>query len=338
MTQEIPIAIACQGGGSHCAFGAGVLQTLLAAMPEPGVVKVDGRRYRVTGLSGTSGGAINALLAWSGLVLPAGPAAGIHALEAFWEDNSAQSPWDLLENVALVSGVRLRGLLPQLEVAPNALSDHAQNRLRTLLHTHIPFPALAAAVGPASPQLLIGAAAVLSGEFQVFGKEPGFVPSAEHVLASTAVPELFRPVRIGRQYYWDGLLSQNPPVRDFLRGRTAAESPAEIWVIRINPLAREDVPQQLHDILDRRNEMAGNISLAQEVEFIRRVNDWLAEGRLPPEHYRHVDIREIALEEKGHAGDGLDYASKLDRRPEFIADLMARGRRAGGSFLEKLGK
>ena len=49
------VAIACQGGGSHTAFTAGVLKRLLRAE----VLK----RYEVVGLSGTSGGAVCALLA-----------------------------------------------------------------------------------------------------------------------------------------------------------------------------------------------------------------------------------------------------------------------------------
>lgn len=54
------IAIACQGGGSHAAFTAGVLPALLAAQTE--------RRYRIIGLSGTSGGALCALVAWYGML------------------------------------------------------------------------------------------------------------------------------------------------------------------------------------------------------------------------------------------------------------------------------
>jgi NTE family protein len=47
------VAIACQGGGSHSAFTAGVLTRLLAEKLE---------RYEIVALSGTSGGAICALL------------------------------------------------------------------------------------------------------------------------------------------------------------------------------------------------------------------------------------------------------------------------------------
>ena len=55
------IAIACQGGGSQCAFVAGALKALFARRVQD--------RYRIVGLSGTSGGAFTAALAWEGRVL-----------------------------------------------------------------------------------------------------------------------------------------------------------------------------------------------------------------------------------------------------------------------------
>ena len=54
------VTIACQGGGSDTAFTAGVLKSLLRAE--------EMTRYEVVGLSGTSGGAICALLAWHNLL------------------------------------------------------------------------------------------------------------------------------------------------------------------------------------------------------------------------------------------------------------------------------
>ncbi len=36
-------------------------------------------------------------------------------------------------------------------------------------------------------------------------------------------------------YYWDGLYSQNPPVRDLLDASEKEEKPDEIWIVRINP-------------------------------------------------------------------------------------------------------
>jgi predicted acylesterase/phospholipase RssA len=74
------VAIACQGGGSHTAFTAGVLKRFLHAEELEG--------HEVVGLSGTSGGAVCALLAWHHLLRGDGAGAA-DALDAFWRDNSA---------------------------------------------------------------------------------------------------------------------------------------------------------------------------------------------------------------------------------------------------------
>jgi NTE family protein len=54
------VAIACQGGGSQCAFVAGALKALFAAHIQD--------RYQIVGLSRTSGGAFTAALAWAGIL------------------------------------------------------------------------------------------------------------------------------------------------------------------------------------------------------------------------------------------------------------------------------
>lgn len=330
MTSSKTVAIACQGGGSHCAFGAGVLAGLLGQV-EDGKIFRHGEEFTLLGLSGTSGGAINALMAWSGLVLGA-PAQGALALENFWRDNMAVSYWDALANAAVVSGARLQGVLPSIEMAPNAFSRLAQDGLRQLICKQVDFARLETLLAADSPELFIGAANVLSGAFTVFGGAGRHaMVSVDQVLASTAVPELFPPVHIDGHYYWDGLLSQNPPIRNFLRGRQKEKIPDEIWIVRINPVARVGVPEKLNDIRDRRNEMAGNLAIEEERYFIEQVNQWVRQGQLPTK--KIVTVHEIALEHTSRADDGLDYASKLDRRPDFINGLMQRGRAAASHFL-----
>src|SRR3712207_9481871 len=91
------VAIACQGGGSHTAFTGGVLQRLLADEDS-----------RVVGLSGTSGGAVCALLAWYGLLTGGATEAG-RLLERFWEANAATTLSGKLANAWLVGLARLEG-------------------------------------------------------------------------------------------------------------------------------------------------------------------------------------------------------------------------------------
>ena len=47
-------------------------------------------------------------------------------------------------------------------------------------------------------------------------------------------PPCARP-EVDGGYYWDGLYSQNPPVREFLAGVRKEETPDELWILRINP-------------------------------------------------------------------------------------------------------
>ena len=78
------VAIACQGGGSHTAFTAGVLKRVL----EPDVLA----RHEVVGLSGTSGGAVCALLAWSALRAD-DPSRAATLLDAFWPRTRRRASW-----------------------------------------------------------------------------------------------------------------------------------------------------------------------------------------------------------------------------------------------------
>src|SRR5262249_38113761 len=102
------IAVACQGGGSQCAFIAGALKTLFAH----GIH----RRFRIVGLSGTSGGALTAALAWIGLLKEArGSKEPIEdRIIACWRDLSAQSPAEVLFDQFSVGALRMveRGWFP----------------------------------------------------------------------------------------------------------------------------------------------------------------------------------------------------------------------------------
>ena len=178
------MAIACQGGGSHTAFTAGVLKRLL------GAEELDG--YEVVGLSGTSGGAVCALLAWSAL-LEDDPAAAGRLLEAFWADNSATTPMEQLVNAWVVWAARLENLvvLPAVSPYDNPGSVAALAEFRRMLERRVDFGRLAAEDGGAGPMLLVGAVDVLSGEFKAFNSRRDRI-TADMVLASAAIPTLFR--------------------------------------------------------------------------------------------------------------------------------------------------
>jgi NTE family protein len=319
------VVIGCQGGGSHTAFTAGVLKKFLQDL--------DPARYAVIGLSGTSGGAICAALAWYGL-LTHHPEDGVRRLDAFWADNMADSVWDRLANDWLVTVNRLRGRVPIPDISPYWAPPVGQERLRRMLERHLPFDYLPALITPDSPDLLVGTVEVLTGRFTVFRdkhKDEDKRITAEALLASAALPTLFRAVQIDGGLYWDGLFSQNPPIREFLSGLENAAKPDEIWVIQINPDTRAHEPKLLREIEDRRNELSGNVSLRQELDFLQKVNEWLAAKWLPPDRFKKIEVRMIALHQQA-----LDAASKLERSPHFIRWLMGCGEAAAAGFLDGL--
>jgi NTE family protein len=316
-TYRSRVAIACQGGGSHTAFTAGVLGELLGNLPE----HVD-----VVALSGTSGGAICATLAWDGL-LRNDPGRSREQLARFWRSMSASEPWDVMLNHALQNLVNLRNHMVLPEISPYVFPPWGLERLRKILNEQLDFEGLRSlARRPGAPALQIGAVEVRTGHFEIF---PGDELQVECLLASAAIPELFPAVTVpGWGVYWDGLFSQNPPIHELTHHNIN-----ELWVIQINPSACAQVPTETHAIHDRRNELAGNISLEQELRLIELMNRLIATGKLSEPRYHPIHVGRIVLERD------LDYASKLDRRPALLEELIDYGKiKARGFLHEREGK
>jgi NTE family protein len=370
------IAIGCQGGGSHTAFTTGALAEIIGDQLRYG-------DFEIAALSGTSGGAIGALLAWYGILVDGGHAA-IERLDRFWREGfpkggAARLIPDRLANTAYVSALRLpvsAGVSPYatrqvLESLPRLAREplrpwlDAHEGLRTILEEYVNFASIPGLVqrDNGRHELLIGAIEVLSGRFVAFrGTDPAF--GVEAVVASGTLPEIASATVIeGGRYagvYWDGLYSQNPPIRDFfhLSEGVRDDKPDEIWLIRINPQTRAAEPRSLHDIADRRNELAGNLSLEQELAHVRFVNGLVdafddsradfaaADGDTLRERFEQCPTaklikrcKPVALPEPivmaPSVSDRLDYASKFDRDPAFLAMLIDHGKVQARTFLDR---
>jgi NTE family protein len=230
-------------------------------------------------------------------------------------------------------------------------------------------------VAKAAFRVLVGAIEVLSGNFEVFDSEktlremslPSICKDVDQyastrwrmrrsltlagVAASGTLPEVLRaqkieglafpscqPGKTARRdgYYWDGLYSQNPPVRDFLDVREREHKPDEIWVIRINP--QEFSPEGPHvgldDIRDRANALAGNLSLNQELDHILTVNNWLKEygdAHPPLSRCKVIDVRTIKMTRE--TARRLRHTSKFDRSPGHLEMLRNEGRQVADQWL-----
>src|ERR687898_790179 len=319
------VAIACQGGGSHTAFTAGVLKRLLRVE--------ELKHYEVVGLSGTSGGAVCALLAWDNL-LRGDTRGAAEALDAFWRDNSATAPHEQIINSWVLWASSLQNFITMPVVSPyydNYFSVSALEEFKRMLERRVDFAKVGLQPEDSHPVLLVGAVDVLSGEFRTFNSRRERITS-ETILASAAIPTLFRSVRPGDGgTYWDGLFSQNPPVREL-----TDEGPDEIWVVQINPKELETEPRTVLEIVDRRNELSGNLSLHQELRSIEKIDQLLEEGLLSSDgKYKQIMVRVIELS-RSRFSRSLGTASKLNRDPRFIEDLMSHGEAQAEEFLAAL--
>lgn len=359
MKPKIKIAITCQGGGSQTAFTAGALKALFEE-------KIDSE-FEVVSISGTSGGAVCAALAWFAFEKDEKPLWG--RLIDFWQDNSAQGWLEQTFNLFVVESLRMvnMGLLPTLQLSPAspliqlmgsvATLGHREifRNFRSLLETHIDFDEIAS-WGPRAkrPVLMIGAANVTTGRLTKFIsiREPIRV---EHILASCAVPSIFPAVQIDGHGYWDGLFSDNPPLQELMRpGSVGSENlPEEIWLIKINPTACARVPELPDDIVDRRNQLEGNISLFQQLRHLELLNDMLLDNAFRPEYVRLFHVKSPVRIPRSFSTDidkpyyipciempaelqgRLDFESKLDRSSANINELIAAGEASAHRFLQE---
>lgn len=370
---DVPrLAIACQGGGAHTAFTAGVLAYLFLSFEHFRTIGEEDQWFKLMGLSGTSGGAITAAMAWSEAPDDSW-AEGARRVLRYWNRNKAsletagkQPIWwgEYFTNATIQWGMSLQRWLPEVNFPPSGLASALiQGRMKDDMRAVVGLPDQADRFfGREGVDLFVGAVDIVNpgGQpqtaFRTFPDQPAFGLRLDELLASACIPELFMatPVSLqedvgsgrGPRVFWDGLYSQNPPINDFFDGRERDCKPDLLWVVQINPNRYEGAdagPQNPEEQADRRNELAGNLSLGQELRSIDRINliaDELSGLReecelrkLPPRlaAYKSVTVSVIALDTPKSGPLSryrLNHASKLNRDPAFIDALIAEGIRA----------
>ncbi|MCB1978422.1 MAG: patatin-like phospholipase family protein [Burkholderiaceae bacterium] len=312
------LSLALQGGGSHGALTWGVLDALL----EDGRIDIDG-------ISGTSAGAMNAVALAHGFAQAAahpGDAAEVRAEGARLARAALARLWD---GIGALAGPGWGGpmVLPAVAwmtpwLAPAQINPLDINPLRSLLEREFDFERLAAA--PAGvPRVFVCATNVRTGRGEIFS---GAQLSAAAVMASACLPMVFRPVDIGGQAYWDGGYSGNPALYPLIYEADCRD----ILLVQINPIAHDDVPDTVPEIMDRMNEINFNACLLAElraIEFVRRL---LHEGKLDPKVYKDIRMHRI---DGGAALSEFGAASKAQADGGFLHKLFERGRAAGVAWL-----
>src|SRR3954470_23305291 len=201
------INLGLQGGGAHGAFTWGVLDHLLT---DP--------RIDIEGISGTSAGAMNAVMLADGLAR-GGAAEARKRLADFWR--AASRDGDLTD---LQRGVmdRLFFFVPYEGSPVQAWFDAVShlmspydvnplniNPLRDLIERFVDFDEVRKC---SNVSLFISATNVRTGRVRVFPQDK---LSADVIMASACLPMMFQAVEIDGVPYWDGGYMGNPVIFPF---------------------------------------------------------------------------------------------------------------------------
>lgn len=314
-----PINLGLQGGGAHGAFSWGVLDQIL----EDGRLDIDG-------LSGTSAGAMNAVVMADALVDGDADVAR-ERLYKFWRSVSTEamkSPiqrsafdiffdnWNLDHNPAFV----FYDLLTRI-ASPYDLNPLNIDPLRQVLKSQIDFDRVHRC---SSINIFVSATNVHTGRARVF---TGSEVTMDAVMASACLPFLFHAVEIDGIPYWDGGYMGNPVLHPFI---DECSSP-DVLLVQINPVRREGTPKTSREILNRVNEISFNGSLLKELRMVEFVNKCLRNGDLKGQPFKEIFLHRI---DGGTGLEALSPSSKVNAEWLFLTHLRDLGRATAERWLD----
>ena len=324
------IAFLLQGGGALGAYQAGVYEALAEASLSPDWV------------AGISIGAVNAAL-----IAGNPPSERVEKLREFWELITAAGPWDGIAQLSLapsvVRGEFTRGFLNQLSAgtalvagaagffAPRvpgawlqppgsieATSYYDTGPLKATLERLVDFERINAG----ETRFSIGAVNVTTGNFLYFDNTTHTI-TAEHVLASGALPPGFPAVEIEGEFYWDGGLVSNTPLQWVLESQPRRDTLAfqvDLWS------ARGTLPRTLPEVMTRQKEIqysSRTRNNSDRFKYTQRLRNALASllQKLPDEFREspelailkaHTEAKaynliQLIYRAKQYEGDSKDY-------------------------------
>ena len=319
------INLALQGGGAHGAFTWGVLDRIL-----------EDERIEISGISGTSAGALNGAALKSGLL--EGGADGAKAkLDWLWAEIGATDQSHLH---SWMHGITPGTVSHAVQTSPMYQAIDMFSRMASpynlgLLYTHplrpiveqLNFDEVCAKEGP---ELFICATNVRSGKVRIFSHDD---TDTDAILASGCLPTIFQAVEIFDpktdrvEAYWDGGYMGNPALFPLFE----PELPSDLVIVNINPLHREELPRKASEIQNRINEISFNGSLFRELRSIQFVHDLIISGKLTRGSMKDVLVHMISDDA---LMTQLSVATKSIPTPYVLAELKSAGRKSAGAFLE----
>ena len=342
------IGLIMTGGGARAAYQVGVLRALTELLPPEA-------RTPFPIICGTSAGAINAAV----LAMDAADfRRGVRRLMMVWKNFRVHhvyraDPWGAIANSARWVYTALTG--GAFARRPVALLDNSP--LVELLGRYLDFSAIQRAIdGGHLTAFAVTCSGYTSGQSVTFyqgasGLQPWQrarrigVPmqiTLDHLIASSALPFIFSPVHINREYFGDGSMRQIAPVSPALH--LGADRLFVIGAGRQLQLNAERVLAEAHPSLAQ---IAGHAlnsifldGLEVDLERLQRINRTIE--MIPPEalersHYplHRVDYRVIAPSEEPERL-AATHADELPHTIRALLFMVGGLRRSGANLLSYL--
>jgi NTE family protein len=322
------VSLALQGGAAHGAFVWGVLDRLL-----------EDERLEIEGVSGTSAGAMNAVLLAYGLI--DGDRDAARALLArFWHRISEASEERRWSGSLLLRLARARirqlgqkdaffDLMSRL-LLPYNFNAETMDPLRAVIGELVDFERLRR---ERPLPLFINATNISTNENRIFD---GGQISLDAVCASCCLPYLFDAVEVEGERYWDGGYMGNPTIYPLIY---ECES-ADVVMVLTTPLGPKPAPDTAADILTRVSQVSFTSAFMREMRAIAFVTDLIERDLVSPE----AGLRKIHMHALAPDADdpSFDIAQRFNAALPFLEDLRDKGRAAAEAWLadafDKLGE
>ena len=280
-----PLNLALQGGGAHGAFTWGVLDALL-----------DEPRIRFEGLSGSSAGAMNAVVFANGW-MRGGRDGARQGLADFWNEVGTHMPPAMViqgEGDAMSLSPSAKWLAHWAgHFSPSQLNPFDLNPLRDLLERQVDFEQLRAR----SPfKLFVGTTQANTGKLRLFRESDLTV---DVLLASACLPMIHHAVEIDGEPYWDGGFSANPAVFPLFYDCDSRD----VLLVLLNPLKRESTPTTVEEIEARMGELAFSANFMREMRMFVHAAEFSSptfmtlgrlERRLQKMRFHMIDTSSVA--------------------------------------------
>ncbi|MCO6491696.1 MAG: patatin-like phospholipase family protein [Phaeodactylibacter sp.] len=252
-------ALILQGGGALGAYEVGVIERLM-----------EQDDFRPSVVTGVSIGAINAA------VLAGAREDPMSSLKALWEEFTVAAPIPLPEVfepfLAFFGNQNFYRLRTDLAAWPFWTSYYDTSPLRGLLEKHIDFGRL----NGSDIKVAVTAVNIRTGRVEVFDNHSS--PEGltlDHIMASGSLPPGFPMTQVGEEWYWDGGLFDNTPLKPAIeRLDPDPDIQRRLLVVKLFP-EEGPVPRNMAQVYDRILEIAFSGKLGRDLNTARRVNEYL---------------------------------------------------------------